>query len=198
MSQQITEVNTEYLTTAQRRNAPLVIVHTGDGKGKTTAAMGIALRTWAAGGSIGVFQFVKSGKWRSGEVQAFQVLSEQGPGRVEWESLGKGWSWLRSRHSEEEKAQAAQEGWRYIAEGIAAEKHQLWLLDEFTYPMAWGWVDAQQVAETLRARPGRQHVIITGRRCPQPILDVADLITEMTKIRHPFDAGQRGQRGVEW
>lgn len=198
MNERVTEVDNEYLTTAQRRNAPLVIVHTGDGKGKTTAAMGIALRTWAAGGSIGVFQFVKSGKWRSGEVQAFKVLSEQGPGSVEWESVGQGWSWLRTRFSEEEKAQTAQEGWRYIAEGIAAEKHQLWLLDEFTYPMAWGWVDARQVAETLLARPGRQHVIITGRRCPQPILDVADLITEMTKIRHPFDSGQRGQRGIEW
>lgn len=188
----------EQLTTAQRRNQPLIIVHTGDGKGKTTAAMGIALRTWASGGSVGVFQFVKSGKWRTGEHRAFLQLSDHDGGHVEWESLGQGWSWSRTRYSEEEKAQAAREGWRYIAGGLAAQRHQLWVLDEFTYPMAWGWVDPLAVADTLTNRPGHQHVIITGRRCPEPIMEVADLITEMTKIRHPFDAGQKGQRGIEW
>lgn len=184
-------------STAELRNQPLVIVHTGDGKGKTTAALGIALRTWAAGGSVGVFQFVKSGRWRVGEQRAFQELGELGP-RVQWEALGQGWSWIRSPFSEDQKAEAARAGWRHVAEGIAEQRHQLWLLDEFTYPMAWGWVDPAEVIDTLRARPGKQHVIITGRRCPEPVIEFADLVTEMTKIKHPFDRGQRGQIGIEW
>lgn len=186
------------LTTKTQRNQPLTIVHTGDGKGKTTAAMGIALRTWSQGvGSIGVFQFVKSGRWRTGEALAFADLSRVGT-EVEWESVGAGWSWTRSQFTDDEKAQMALEGWRYVAHGLAAAKHRLWVLDEFTYPMAWGWVDVDEVVHTLQNRPGFQHVIITGRRCPEQILQIADLVTEMTKIKHPFDHGQRGQKGIEW
>lgn len=185
-------------TTNSKRNQPLILVNTGDGKGKTSAAMGVGLRSLAARRSVGVFQFVKSGKWRTGEQLAFAKLAESGIGQVEWQTLGQGCSWLRSTYSDEQKALAAAEGWQYVKAGLAAEKHQLWILDEFTYPMAWGWVDPTDVVETLLNRPGFQHVIITGRRCPQEILDIADLITEMKKIKHPFDTGQRGQLGIEW
>ena len=185
-------------TTAELRRRPVVLVHTGEGKGKTTAAMGVALRTWAQGDSVGVFQFVKSGKWRTGEHLALTTLAEAGGGTIEWETLGQGWSWIRTPYSEEQRAEAAAEGWRYVAEGISNERHRLWVLDEFTYPMTWGWVDPAEVADVLRSRPGRQHVIITGRNCPDEIVEVADLVTEMVKVKHPFDKGQRGQAGIEW
>ena len=191
------------LTTRQRRNRPLVMVHTGEGKGKSTAAFGLALRGWNAGWRIGVFQFVKSAKWRIGEQTVLERLGtlheetgEGGP--VEWHKMGSGWSWRRKEGSEEDHAAAAAEGWAEIKRRLAAETHDLYVLDEFTYPIAWGWVDAEDVARTLAERPGRQHVVVTGRRADPALLEVADLVTEMTKVRHPMDAGQKGQRGIEW
>jgi len=85
-----------------------------------------------------------------------------------------------------------------IKRRLAAEAHRLYVLDEFTYPINWGWLDIDDVVSTLVARPGRQHVIITGRRADPRLLEVASLVTEMTKIKHPFDGGQKGQRGIEW
>ena len=81
---------------------------------------------------------------------------------------------------------------------LADQTHGLYVLDEFTYPMEWGWIDVDEVVETLANRPGFQHVIITGRRCPEPVLELANLVTNMTKIKHPFDEGQKGQKGIEW
>ena len=190
------------LTTRQRRNQPLLIVHTGDGKGKSTAAFGLALRGWTAGWSIGVFQFVKSAKWRIGEQSAFEGLAElhqatgQG-GTIEWHKMGSGWSWSRPGSAEDHAATAA-EGWQEIKRRLANQTHQLYVLDEFTYPITWGWVDIDDVVATLTERPGPQHVIVTGRAAHPKLLAAADLVTEMTKVKHPFDAGQKGQRGIEW
>ena len=180
------------LTTRQRRNRPLVVVHTGDGKGKSTAAFGLALRGWNQGWSIAVFQFVKSAKWRLGEQTAFEQLG------IEWHKMGSGWSWSRKQGDEEDHAAAAAEGWAEIKRRIAAEEHDLLLLDEFTYPINWGWVDVDDVVETLANRPGHQHVVITGRRADPRLVEVADLVTEMTKVKHPMDVGQKGQKGIEW
>ncbi|RHW24670.1 cob(I)yrinic acid a,c-diamide adenosyltransferase [Nocardioides immobilis] len=185
------------LTTRQRRNRPLLMVHTGDGKGKSTAAFGLALRGWNQGWSVGVFQFVKSAKWRLGEQTAFEQLPP-GFGTIEWHKMGSGWSWSRKAGSEDDHALAAAEGWAEIKRRIAAEEHDLYLLDEFTYPINWGWVDLDDVLETLANRPGRQHVLITGRRADPRLVEAADLVTEMTKVKHPMDAGQKGQRGIEW
>ena len=180
------------LTTRQRRNRPLVVVHTGDGKGKSTAAFGLALRGWNQGWSIAVFQFVKSAKWRLGEQTAFEQLG------IEWHKMGSGWSWSRKQGDEEDHAAAAAEGWAEIKRRIAAQEHDLLLLDEFTYPVNWGWVDVDDVVETLANRPGHQHVVVTGRRADPKLVEVADLVTEMTKVKHPMDAGQKGQKGIEW
>jgi cob(I)alamin adenosyltransferase len=185
------------LTTRQRRNRPLVMVHTGDGKGKSTAAFGLALRGWNQGWSIAVFQFVKSAKWRLGEQTAFEHLPTD-RGSIEWHKMGSGWSWSRKKGDEADHAAAAAEGWAEIKRRIAAEQHDLLLLDEFTYPVNWGWVDVDDVVETLANRPGHQHVVITGRRADPKLIEVADLVTEMTKVKHPMDAGQKGQRGIEW
>ena len=200
------------LTTRARRTAPVLAVHTGVGKGKSTAAFGMALRAWNAGLNVAVFQFVKSAKWKVGEESAFAELgrlhAERGiGGAVEWHKMGGGWSWARPARpsaqprtggSEADHAGDAREGWAEIARRLAEQRHDFYVLDEFTYPLKWGWIAVEDVVEVLGARPGRQHVVITGRDAPQSLLDAADLVTEMTKIRHPMDAGRKGQRGVEW
>jgi cob(I)alamin adenosyltransferase len=191
------------LTTRQRRNQPLLVVHTGDMKGKSTAAFGLALRGWNQGWSIGVFQFVKSAKWKVGEEGAFRALGrlhEQtgDGGPVEWHKMGEGWSWTRKQGSEDDHAAAALEGWREIARRLAEQHHDLYVLDEFTYPLRWGWVSVDEVVSVLRERPGHQHVVITGRQAPDALVEAADLVVEMTKVKHPMDHGQKGQRGIEW
>ncbi|TDB75316.1 cob(I)yrinic acid a,c-diamide adenosyltransferase [Micromonospora sp. KC723] len=190
------------LTTRQRRNRPLTIVHTGVMKGKSTAAFGLALRAWTAGLPIGVFQFVKSAKWRVGEEAAFRALGEvherTGQGApVAWHKMGEGWSWIQ-RGGETDHAADALEGWRQIQRDLAAQRYGLYVLDEFTYPIKWGWVDVGEVVTTLTERPGFQHVVITGRDADPRLVEAADLVAELTKVKHPMDAGQKGQKGIEW
>ncbi|MDY7090763.1 MAG: cob(I)yrinic acid a,c-diamide adenosyltransferase [Actinomycetota bacterium] len=190
-------------TTRQRRNQPLLMVHTGNGKGKSTAAFGLAMRAWNQGWDIGVFQFVKSAKWRIGEqtvLERLALLHEQTGegGPVEWHKMGSGWSWSRKSGTEADHAADAAEGWAEVKRRIRAERHQLYILDEFTYPMQWGWVDTDDVVETLTRRPGRQHVVVTGRRADPRLVGAADLVTEMQHVKHPMDVGRKGQRGIEW
>jgi len=194
------------LTTRARRNLPVLAIHTGAGKGKSTAAFGMALRAWNSGLRVAVFQFVKSDKWKVGEEAAFRQLGrlheEHGlGGPVEWHKMGAGWSWIRKSRkagSDDDHAAAAADGWAEIARRLAAGRHDFYVLDEFTYPLKWGWVDVDEVVQTLLARPGSQHVVITGRDAPSRLVDVADLVTEMTKVKHPMDLGRKGQKGIEW
>ncbi|ABM13117.1 MULTISPECIES: cob(I)yrinic acid a,c-diamide adenosyltransferase [Mycolicibacterium] len=191
------------LTTRARRNAPLLAVHTGPGKGKSTAAFGMALRAWNQGFDIAVFQFVKSAKWKVGEETALRELGrahdERGVGGpVEWHKMGSGWSWTRKAGTEIDHASAAADGWAEISRRLSEERHDFYVLDEFTYPLKWGWLDVDDVVSTLTARPGTQHVVITGRDAPQALVDAADLVTEMTKVKHPMDVGRKGQKGIEW
>lgn len=197
------QVPSDGLTTRQRRNRPLLIVHTGEMKGKSTAAFGLALRAWNQGWPIAVFQFVKSAKWKVGEETALLALGEAhdrtGQGApVEWHKMGAGWSWSRKQGTETDHAEAAREGWREITRRLAEERHTLYVLDEFTYPMVWGWLDVDEVVTTLTERPGHQHVVITGRRAAPELVAAADMVVEMTKIKHPMDAGTKGQKGIEW
>ena len=200
---QVAAVPDDGLTTRQRRNRPLVIVHTGQMKGKSTAAFGLALRGWSAGWSIGVFQFVKSAKWKVGEEAAFRALgrlhAETGEGGpVEWHKMGDGWSWARKPGSEDGPRRR---GGRGLGGDPAA--------DRVPAPPALRARRVQLPAQLgvggrgrgrRRARPpeGRQHVIITGRDAPTELVAAADLVMETTKIKHPMDAGQKGQRGIEW
>jgi len=185
------------LTTRQRRNRPLVIVHTGAGKGKSTAAFGLALRAWNQGWPIAVFQFIKSAKWRVGEERALRALGDSGAGgSVTWHKMGEGWSWIQRDSGE--AADRAAEGWAQVCRDLSAQTFRLYVLDEFTYPIRWGWVDVDEVVKVLGDRPGYQHVVITGREAHPRLLEFADLVTEMTKVKHPMDAGQKGQKGIEW
>ena len=200
---QVAVVPEDGLTTRQRRNRPLLVVHTGAMKGKSTAAFGMAMRAWNQGWSIAVYQFVKSAKWKVGEESALTALGrlheqtgEGGP--VVWHKMGSGWSWSRRQGTEVDHAADAAEGWAQITRDLAAQAHRFYVLDEFTYPMTWGWVDVDEVVETLANRPGNQHVVITGRDAHPRLIEAADLVVEMTKVKHPMDAGQKGQRGIEW
>ena len=197
----VTSVPDDGLTTRERRAQPLLIVHTGEMKGKSTAAFGLALRGWNQGWGIAVYQFVKSAKWRVGEEAAFRALGrlheQTGEGgEVAWHKMGEGWSWLRTQPADHERA--ARAGWEQVKADLAAERYRLLVLDEFTYPVSHGTLDVTEILATLAARPGTQHVVITGRRAHPDLVAAADLVTEMTKIRHPMDAGRKGQVGIEW
>ena len=191
------------LTARERRLRAALIVNTGDGKGKTTAAMGLALRAWHQGWSVAVFQFVKSGKWTTGEELALAALDAEhrrsgAGGPIEWFATGSGRRWVRKPDEEPDPAEAARDVWAEVTQRLAGQRHQLYVLDEFTYPLNWGWLDLAEVVATLRDRPGTQHVVITGRAAPPEIVAIATTVTSMTKVTHPFDSGQKGQAGIEW
>ncbi|MDQ3931250.1 MAG: cob(I)yrinic acid a,c-diamide adenosyltransferase [Actinomycetota bacterium] len=175
----------------RKRERPLLVLNTGHGKGKSTAAFGLMLRAWNQGWRIGVFQFIKSGKWKVGEEAAARAL-----GNIDWFKMGDGWTWT-SRNLED-SAELAREGWEEAKRCLADQRYRLLLLDEFTYPLKFGWVDTSEVVRALLNRPGFQHVVITGRDAPDELVAAADLVTEMYKVKHPFDAGYRGQKGIEW
>jgi cob(I)alamin adenosyltransferase len=174
-----------------KRDHPLLIVNTGEGKGKSTAAFGTVMRAWARGWRVGVYQFMKSGKWQVGERKAALAL-----GGIAWENMGDGWTW--TSRDLDQSADLAREGWEEVRRRIAEATYDLLVLDEFTYPMAFGWIPVEEVVEVLQDRPGFQHVIITGRDAPPELVAIADLVTDMRKVKHPFDAGIRAQRGIEW
>ena len=180
----------------------MLAVHTGAGKGKSTAAFGMALRAWNSGMDVAVFQFVKSARWKVGKSRPSPTSGAARRagigGAVEWHKMGAGWSWSRKDGSDADHAAAAADGWAEIARRLAEQRHDFYVLDEFTYPLKWGWIPVTEVVQTLRSRPGSQHVVITGRDAPQELIDAADLVTEMTKVRHPMDVGRKGQRGIEW
>jgi cob(I)alamin adenosyltransferase len=178
------------LTTKVRRARPRLIVHTGTGKGKSTAAFGLMLRGWAQDWKVGVFQFVKSSKWKVGEERAAEALG------IDWHKMGASWSWIQREEATSEAL--ARQGWEEVKGALAAQTYRMLVLDEFTYVMSRGWVPVDEVLSTLAARPGSQHVVITGRGAPAELIEAADIVTEMTKVKHPFDQGEKGQKGIEW
>jgi cob(I)alamin adenosyltransferase len=173
--------------TGERRG--LLIINTGDGKGKTTAALGLALRALGRGKAVRFFQFMKVGVARFGEHRAFEQLG------LKLEGLGDGFSW-KSKDLERSAALAC-EGWERAAGAIGDGKHFLVVLDEITYPINYGWLPIGPVLETLQQRPRHVHVLITGRRCPPPLIELADTVTEMSLVKHAFQAGIPAQRGIE-
>jgi cob(I)alamin adenosyltransferase len=175
----------------KRRDNPLVIVITGHGKGKSSSAFGMLLRSWARGYRCAVFQFVKSGKWKVGEAKAAATL-----GGITWEKMGDGWSWLSK--DLEASADKAREGWAGVKQLIQEERYDFIVLDEITYAINWGWIDIDDVITTLRDRPGFQHIVITGRDAPEKLIEIADLVSEITSVKHPFEQGIRAQQGIEW
>jgi len=172
------------------RAPSVVLVNTGDGKGKSSAAFGVMLRAIGRGWPVAVVQFVKSGKWKTGEEK---LGREHG---VHWRNVGDGFTW-DSDDIEHDKA-LARAGWEEAAALIAGGQHRLVILDELTYLCTWGWVDTAEVAAAIRDRPEKVNVIVTGRDAPQELIDVADTVTEMRKIKHAYDAGIDAMKGIEY
>ena len=171
----------------------LVIVNTGDGKGKSTAAFGLALRafgrTHVHGKGVKIYQFMKVPSARFGEHRMFEQLG------LPIEGLGDGFSW--KSQDLEHSAQLARDGWEKAKQSILSGDNFMVVLDELTYPLIYGWMPLDDVLITLQNRPRHVHVVITGRRCPPEIIALADTVTEMTKIKHAFNAGIPAQRGIE-
>jgi cob(I)alamin adenosyltransferase len=168
----------------------VVIVNTGHGKGKTTAAMGTLIRAVARGWKVCVVQFIKSGRWRVGEAQVAKQLG------VDWWTIGEGFSW-ESDDLEESEA-VARSAWDAARQKVSSGNYHLVVLDEITYPMNWGWISPEDVAKVIRDRPPHVNVIATGRDAPRELVEVADTITEMTKVRHAYDRGVRARRGIDY
>jgi cob(I)alamin adenosyltransferase len=170
--------------------ASLVLVNTGDGKGKTTAAMGTVVRAVARGWKVCVFQFLKSGRWRTGEERVARQLG------VDWWAMGDGFSW--ESEDLDRSAALARAAWEAAKDKISSAVYDLVVLDEVTYPMTWDWISTREVVETIRDRPARVSVIATGRDAPEALIGVADTVTEMRKVRHAYDRGVRARRGIDF
>lgn len=168
----------------------LLIVNTGDGKGKTTAALGVLLRASGRAMRVGMFQFIKSAEARYGEHIAAEKLG------VEIVPLGDGFTWL-SENIDADRALAAA-GWSRAQDALTSGEFDVLILDELTYCLTFGWLDTAMVVDAIRARPVGTHVIVTGRDAPQALVDAADLVTEMRVIKHPYrDQGIGAQPGIE-
>jgi len=171
------------------RVSSLVLVNTGHGKGKSTAAFGTMIRAVARGWKVSVIQFIKSGKWNVGEEAIGRRLG------VDWWTIGDGFTW-NSRDMDETEARA-REAWRTAKEKVASGDYQMVLLDEITYPINYGWIDLAEVIDAIRNRPDHVNVIATGRDAPAELIEIADTVTEMTKVKHAFDRGVRARRGID-
>ena len=173
------------------RSAPsLVVLNTGNGKGKSSSAFGMMVRGLAVDWNVAVCQFIKSGDWRVGEEKMGRKLG------VEWHSFGDGFTWDSDNLDHDRNI--ARKGWKQAAEVISGGNHQLVILDELTYLCSWGWIDTAEVVDTIKQRPDHVNIVITGRDAPQDLIDIADTVTEMTEIKHAYAQGIRAKRGIDY
>ena len=178
----------------------LLIVHTGKGKGKSTAAFGLVVRAIGNGMKVGVVQYVK-GKWQTGE----RAVLERFPEQVEIRTMGEGFTWETQDRARD--IRAAQNAWEVSKQMIEASrgdhpehdpKYDMVLLDELNIVLRYGYLDPAEVVEFLSSKPEKLHVIVTGRNAKPELVEAADLVTEMTMVKHPFRAGVKAQKGIEF
>lgn len=176
---------------ATRKASSVVIINTGDGKGKSTAAFGTALRAVARGWKVCVVQFLKSpDQWKVGEREVGERLG------IDWSASGDGFSW--DSKDLERSAEFARAGWKLAAAKIASGDFGLVVLDEITYPINWGWIPLADVLHAVRSRPPAVNVILTGRDAPDELVELADTVTEMRNRKHAFDRGIKAIRGIDF
>lgn len=168
----------------------LVIVNTGDGKGKSTSAFGVMCRAIGRGWKVCVIQFIKSAKWEVGEEKVGADLG------VSWYKVGDGFTW-DSQDLEHDKAIAAK-GWEIAAGIITSGQYQLVILDEVTYLMNWDWVDSEEIITAITNRPKHVNIVATGRDASQELIDIADTVTEMAKVKHAYDRGILAKAGIDY
>ena len=172
----------------------LIIVHTGNGKGKTTAALGLAIRAWGDGLRVLILQFIKGG-WKYGEIETIKKLGEI-DGRIELKRLGKGFQ--RNTDDKAEHIAAAQEALKEAGEAFESGNYDLIILDEINYAVKFELITVEDVKALLAKRPAELHVVLTGRDAKEEIIDMADLVTEMKLIKHPYQKGIKAQKGIEF
>ena len=168
----------------------IVLDNTGHGKGKSSAAFGVMARGWARGWRVGVIQFVKGGKWKTGERKLADHLG------IEWHTLGDGFTWESS--DLERTAELGRDAWERAASKLSSGEYDLLILDELTYVMKYGWVPVDDIVAAVTGRAPNTNLVITGRDAPPELIEVADTVTEMRKIKHAYDRGIRARRGVDF
>jgi cob(I)alamin adenosyltransferase len=172
------------------RAESIVLLNTGHGKGKSSAAFGVMARGWARGWHVGVVQFVKGGKWRTGERKLADHLG------IEWQTLGDGFTWEST--DLDETAAKGRHAWDVTATKLASGDYDLLILDELTYAVTYGWISAATVVDGIRNRSPRTNVVITGRDAVPELVEVADTVTEMRKVKHVYDQGVTAKKGIEY
>jgi cob(I)alamin adenosyltransferase len=172
------------------RAESIVILNTGHGKGKSSAAFGVMGRGWARGWKVGVVQFVKGGKWKTGERKLADHLD------IEWQTLGDGFTWEST--DLDETAARGRHAWQVAAEKLASGRYDLLILDEITYAVTYGWVPVEDVVAGIRDRAPGTNVVLTGRDAAPELIEVADTATEMRQLKHAYDRGIRAKKGIEY
>lgn len=168
----------------------LILINTGDGKGKTSAAFGVMARGWARGWRVGVVQFMKSGKWLTGERKLAGHLG------IDWWTLGDGFTW-ESTDLDESAAKNAH-AWLVARDKLASGDYDLLILDELTYVVNYGWVPVEDVVTGLTRRWPKTNVIITGRDAPEELVELADTVTDMRVVKHAYQRGVPARKGIEY
>ena len=168
----------------------LLVVNTGNGKGKSSAAFGVMVRGVARGWKVAVLQFIKSGDWKVGEEAVGRQLG------VEWQALGHGFTW--DSHNLDHDKELARQSWTTARTVVESGDYDLVILDELTYLMNWSWIDADEVIAALRDRPAHVNVVVTGRDASPALQDIADTVTEMREVKHAYNSGIRAKRGIDY
>jgi cob(I)alamin adenosyltransferase len=181
----------EHAKPARRRVGSVVVVNTGDGKGKSSSAFGVVLRAVARDWPVAVVQFLKSGRWQVGEEKVCRDRLG-----VDWWAIGEGFTWESEDLAEDEAV--ARQAWAHAAATIAAGQHRLVVLDEITYPMNWGWISTAEVVAAIASRPGTVNVVCTGRDAPTALVELADTVSEVRKVKHAYDTGVHAMKGIDY
>lgn len=172
------------------RKPSIVLINTGHGKGKSSAAFGVMSRGWARGWRVGVVQFVKGGKWQTGERKLADHLA------IEWHTLGDGFTWEST--DLDETAAKGRHAWDIARAKLSSGDYDLLILDELTYAAKYGWVPVEEIVAGVVDRAEKTNVVITGRDAPEELIAIADTVTEMRKIKHAYDEGIGAKKGIEY
>ncbi len=168
----------------------LVLLNTGHGKGKSSAAFGVMARGWARGWRVAVVQFIKGGKWKTGERKLADHLE------IEWHTLGDGFTWEST--DLDETAAKGRHAWQVAAGMLSSGEYDMVIRDEVTYAVKYGWVPAAEVAAAVAGRSPKTNVVMTGRDAAEELVGVADTVTEMRKVKHAYDKGIVAKKGIEY
>lgn len=197
------EINVSRVKSRERRESMeqrgLVLINTGTGKGKTTAALGTAIRAWGDGQKVLILQFIK-GAWKYGELEAIAALGKIN-GNIEIRSMGDGFVFHNKKGNDEvfaQKKRLAEEAWETAVSEVLSDKYDLVILDEVNYAIHFGMLSVEKVAELLAKRPARLNIILTGRYAPQELIDAADTVSEIVPVKHAFEKGIRARKGIEF